>query len=54
METIQTKNELHKFVDSGDKVLLRLFYAMATEYEKTTKKIKMSLSKTEFINPHYS
>ena len=50
METFEIKNELHKFVETGDETMLRFFYAMATEYKKTRKKPERIFSETKFIN----
>ena len=50
METLEIRNELRKFVETGDETMLRFFYAMATEYKKTRKKSKTTFSETDFIN----
>ena len=49
METIQIRKELHKFVDTGDEIMIRVLYAMATEYKKTRKKIMMPYSISDYI-----
>jgi len=50
MDTIQIKNEIHQFVDIGDERILRMLYAMITEYNKSSNQKTRTYTKAEFIN----
>jgi len=49
MGTIEIKQKLHKFIDSGDDKFLKLFYEMAKVYLKQSEKDKMILEGEEDI-----
>ena len=49
MDTMQIKSELHQFVDIGDEQILRMLYAMITEYNKFGNLPTRPYSKTEFV-----
>ena len=49
MGTIEIKQKLHKFIDSGDDKFLKLFYEMAKVYLEQSEKDKMILEGEEDI-----
>ena len=49
MGTIEIKQELHKFVDTGDDKFVKLFYEMAKVYLEQSQKDKMILEGEEDI-----
>jgi hypothetical protein len=49
MGTMEIKQELHKFVDTGDDKFVKLFYEMAKVYMEQSQKDKMILEGEEDI-----
>ncbi len=49
MGTMEIKQELHKFVDTGDDKFVKLFYEMAKVYMQQSQKDKMILEGEEDI-----
>ncbi len=49
MGTIEIKQKLHKFIDTGDEKFVKLFYEMAKVYLEQSEKDKMILEGEEDI-----
>lgn len=50
MSTIEIKQELHKFVDTGDDKFVKIFYEMAKVYMEQLQKDNMIVEGEEDIN----
>lgn len=49
IDTLQLREELHKIIDSGDETFVRVFYAMASEYNKNIETKTEPFTKAQFI-----
>lgn len=49
MNTLTIREKLHEFINIEDERIIRIFYAMATEYKRTESQLK-PFTKSEFIN----